>query len=274
MRKQTFTLVLLLVLSFSPEKNLLFGGDKIHDFRLNKQFLESFSNDFLRVTSSPKGWAEKDVIRLAAVIASGSLFFALDGKIRDWNKDSRGSTSEDISGLISPLGHGLFLGSSLILIYTAGEIGEDSKLRKTALLGLESWIISGVIVTGIKVFTGRARPHSGESSTRFYPFSLRSRHHSFPSGHASSAFAVATTIADQSESLSVDILSYSLATLVALSRIHDDKHWASDVFIGAAIGYFISKKIAALNSKEPQQKLSVSVKFSSQSQTVVLTYYF
>jgi membrane-associated phospholipid phosphatase len=274
MKKQAVTLVLLLILLFSPEKNLLFGGNEVHDFRLNKQFLESFSNDFLAVTSSPKGWSEKDVIRLGAVIASGSFLFAFDGRIRNWIQDKRSSASEDISRVISPLGNGFFLGGSLILVYAAGEIAEDCKLRKTALLCLESWIISGVVVTGLKVLTGRARPYSDGDSTRFSPFSLRSSYHSFPSGHASAAFAVATTIADQSENLSVDVLSYCLATLAALSRIHDDKHWASDVFIGAAIGYFISKKIVALNRKESQQKLNLGVRFSSQNQTIVLTYYF
>lgn len=274
MKKQSFVAFFLVLLVFSPEKSLLLGHDNAHDFKLNKTYFDSFFKDFVEVASSPKEWKERDVVRLSAVLASGSLLFALDGEIQEWVQKRRGSTSEDISRIFSPLGHGLFLGSSLILIYASGEILEDSKLRKTALLSLESWVISGVIVTGLKCFTGRARPRSDESHTSFHPLSSRSRYHSFPSGHASSAFAVSTTIADQSESTVVDILAYSLATLASISRIHDDKHWISDVFIGAAIGHFISKKISALNQKESKEKLNASIWFTSQGQAFSMTLCF
>lgn len=274
MKKQSFIAFFLVLLAFSPEKSLLLGHDNAHDFKLNKTYFDSFLKDFLEVGSSPKGWKERDVVRLSAVLVSGSLLFALDGKIQDWVQERRSSTSEDISRMFSPLGHGLFLGSSLILLYASGEILEDSKLRKIALLGLESWVISGVIVTGLKCFTGRARPNLDESHTSFHPLSSLSRYHSFPSGHASSAFGVATTIADQSESLVVDIVAYSLATLATISRIHDDKHWASDVFIGAAIGHFVSKKISDLNQKESKEKLNASIWFTSQGQAFSVTLYF
>lgn len=274
MKNRALILAVLLCLFLSQEGRLLFAYVEPHEYRLNQQFLEAFSHDFLAVTSSPKDWREKDILRLAALMASGSLVFAFDGKIRDWVQDRHSSASEDVSQIFSPLGHGLFLGSSLILLYASGEIIEDSKLRKTALLGFESWITSGVIVTGLKFFIGRARPYTTNSSTNFHLFSLKSRYHSFPSGHACSAFAVATIIADQSEALCVDILAYSLASLAALSRIHDDKHWASDVLIGAAIGTFVSKKISALNRKESQQKLKVSIRFSFQSQTITLALFF
>jgi membrane-associated phospholipid phosphatase len=274
MKKRALILAVLLCLFLSQDRSLLFAYVESHEYRLNKQFLESFSHDFLAVTSSPKDWQEKDILRLAALMASGSIILAFDGNIRDWVHDKRSTASEDVFQVFSPLGHGLFLGSSLILLYAAGEVIEDCKLRKTALLGVESWLISGVIVTGLKFFTGRARPYATSSGSYFHPFSFKSRYHSFPSGHASSAFAVATIIADQSENLSVDILAYSLASMAALSRVHEDKHWASDILIGAAIGYFVSKKVSALNRKESRQNLKVSIRFSSQSQALTLTLFF
>jgi membrane-associated phospholipid phosphatase len=48
--------------------------------------------------------------------------------------------------------------------------------------------------------------------------------------------------------------------LVAVARVHESKHWASDVFIGAAIGYFVGKKICSLHRK--QDKKNVQFDFS------------
>jgi hypothetical protein len=84
----------------------------------------------------------------------------------------------------------------------------------------------------------------------YKPFSFVPEYLSLPSGHAASAFAVATVIAHQTESILVDVLAYSLSTLAAVSRVHESEHWASDVFLGAAIGYFVGKKICSFHSEK------------------------
>jgi len=274
LRKKSFITVFLVLVMFSADKAFLFGESHPEDFHLNKRYLESVFIDLGRVGTSPLKWENKDILRFSAILGSGSLLFLFDRDINDWIKDRRSPFSEDISRIVSPLGDGIFLGSSLIVLYASGELFGNENLRKTALLGLESWIISGMIVTGLKFLIGRERPYVSENSMSFHPFSLSSRHHSFPSGHASSAFAVATTIADQSEEIALDVLAYSLATLVAFSRIHDGKHWASDVFMGAAVGYFVSRKISSLNSDEDQKKLDVALRLSPQSQAITLIAYF
>lgn len=144
-------------------------------------------------------------------------------------------------------------------MYASGEFSNNNALRKTALLSLESFITSGIFVLSLKFVTGRARPYTGESRSSFHLFSTSSSYNSFPSGHASSAFAVATTIADQSENTFVDVFAYSLATLVALSRVYNNLHWASDVFVGSVIGYFIGKKISTLNRGQKAKRLRVGI---------------
>jgi len=141
-------------------------------------------------------------------------------------------------------------------------------------LSLESWLTTGIIVRGLKSVVGRARPWTGESSHSFHPFSTRSSFASFPSGHASSAFAVATVIADQSKKVYIDILAYSLATMAAFSRVHLDKHWASDILVGSAIGYFVAKKISALDRNRDLKKVKLSFQFSRKRQAFSLIYYF
>jgi len=69
-------------------------------------------------------------------------------------------------------------------------------------------------------------------------------HSSFPSGHTTGAFAAATVFATEyRQKPLIPILSYSAATLIGLSRLTDNKHWATDVFVGAALGYLSGKQV-------------------------------
>jgi membrane-associated phospholipid phosphatase len=97
---------------------------------------------------------------------------------------------------------------------------------------------------------------------------------SFPSGDAAGAFAVATTIADRSREIYVDVLAYGLAGLAAFYRVHDKKHWPSDVFTGSLLGYFIAKKICALNRGNNRRHWDILVGLSGQGRSVTLIYYF
>jgi hypothetical protein len=259
---------------FIPYQHTLYGATVSEDYKIDKQFLRNFKDDFAQVLFSPKKWDSGDVINLSAILGGGILLYAADSDIRDWFDQHRSSSSEDVSNVISFFGHGACLAGLITALYASGEISDSKSLRKTSLLSLEGWITSGIIVLGFKAIVGRARPQTGESSHSFHPFSLRSSFNSFPSGHASSVFAVATTIADQSEKTSVDVLSYSLATLVAISRVHDKKHWASDVFIGSVIGYVVAKKICSLNRKNDSGKLRVGFHFSERNQMLSVSFCF
>jgi membrane-associated phospholipid phosphatase len=259
---------------FIPYQHTLYGAAVSEEYKLDKQFLRNFKDDLGQVLFSPKKWDSGDVLNLAAILGGGVLLYAADSDIHDWFDEHRDSSSKDVSNVISFFGHGAFLAGMITALYASGEISDSKSLRKTSLLSLESWVTSGIIVLGFKAIVGRARPQTGESSHSFHPFSLRSSFNSFPSGHASSVFAVATTIADQSEKTYVDFLSYSLATLVAVSRVHDEKHWASDVFIGSVIGYVVAKKICSLNRKRDSSKLTVGFHFSEQNQMLSVSFCF
>ena len=187
---------------------------------------------------------------------------------------SLSSSSEDYFKTVGYLGNGVVLLGLVTALYASGEVSDNNSLRKTALLSLESCLTTGIIVRGLKSVTGRARPWTGESSHSFHLFSTRSRFASFPSGHASTAFAMATIIADQSKKVYIDILAYSLATMAALSRVHLDQHWASDILVGSAIGYFVAKKISALDRNRDSKKMKLGFQFSRQRQAFSLIYYF
>lgn len=273
--KNLCVFIFLGILFFSPSQNILFAETSSEDEdKLNKEFLLNFGDDFVDVLVSPKNWKGGDFLSLSAVLGAGLLLYSVDQDIQQWAQDHRSSSSEDIFKTIGHLGNGVVLIGLMTVLYVSGEVSDNNSLRVTALLSLESWLTTGIIVRGLKSVVGRARPWTGESSHSFHPFSTRSRFASFPSGHASSAFAVATVIADQSKKVYIDILAYSLATMAALSRVHLDKHWASDILAGSAIGYFVAKKILALDRNRDSKKVKLSFQLSRQKQAFSLTYYF
>ena len=266
--------ILFCLLLAPPLQKTLFAGTTQKVDRFNKAYLLNFGRDFTDVYTAPKNWDGGDIIKLCAVTGAGVLLYAFDQDIKDWVQKQRAPAADDFFKVMSSFGNGFYLGGALIGLYAVGEFANENGLRRTSLLSLESWLTSSVFVIGVKVITGRARPRTGESSHSFHPFSQQTVYNSFPSGHSCTAWAVATTIADETDNPLVDGLAYSVATLVALSRVHNNDHWASDVFIGSAVGYFIAKKICALNRNRRNEKLSFSFELSRQRQAVGLSIRF
>jgi len=132
-----------------------------------------------------------------------------------------------------------YISAALIV---GGLFAHDENVRDAGRDSLEAEIIAGGIVTPLlKRAFGRARPIQGEGAHSFHPFS--STDQSFPSGHATNAFAFATAVAGHYDGWVVPTIVYSLATGVAMSRVNDRAHFPSDVLAGALIGRGIAKSI-------------------------------
>ena len=272
--KNLYIIPLLVVLIFSLPQNFLFAKSPSSEDKLNKKFILNLKNDFVEVLVSPKNWKGKDLLNFSAVIGTGLLLYALDDDIHQWTQDNQTPLSKDFFKFINHSGDGVVVVGLMAALYTSGEVFHDNSLRKTALLSLESWLTSGVIVLGLKSITGRARPWTGESSHTFHPFSIKPSFTSLPSAHSSSAFSVATVIAYRSKKTCIDILAYSLASLVAISRVHNNKHWPSDVLVGSFIGYFVGKKICSLDRGRDSDKMRVNFQFTRQRQALSITFSF
>ena len=133
--------------------------------------------------------------------------------------------------------------------YLAGTLGNNTTATAVAQDGLAASIIaSGIITPTIKFITGRARPRENLGIAKFHPFSLSySTNSSFPSGHTTEAFALASVIADHYEDTWVNCISYTVASLVGIARIYHDAHFASDVTAGALVGTLTGKSVVAHN---------------------------
>ena len=131
-------------------------------------------------------------------------------------------------------------------LYAIGRLRKDSKMQHTALLAGEAMADTALVQTVLKDVTMRLRPvsypASGWFATSSSPTSYIRGNGSFPSGHSIEAFAVATIIARRyGNHRWVPYAAYGLATVVGFSRLTLNVHFLSDVFMGGALGYSISR---------------------------------
>jgi len=259
---------------------LLVGGPALSQekdprtYRLNTQFLKDLKDDFVSVWTGPLEWGGRDWTKLAVVLGTTGLIYSVDDDIYDWTKTNRSTSGDDFWKFVSRFGEPLILLGVSGGFYAAGEIVGSTGMRKTALLSVESLLISSTMLYALKWAVGRARPYTEEGRHSFQPFSLESDYHSFPSGHTTAAFSVASVIAHHNDSLVVDILSYSMATLVAFARPFQDKHWPSDVFFGAALGYYVGHKICACHSGLATKNIDVGLHITPFQQSLSLSFSF
>jgi membrane-associated phospholipid phosphatase len=134
-----------------------------------------------------------------------------------------------------------------VSLYAVGLIRKDSKMTHTALLAGEALADAEILSTVLKDVTNRRRPNAipttGNFSDTFFESPPRWQSTGgFPSGHTIAAFSVATVIARRyGNHRWIPYAAYGTAALIGFSRLTLTTHFASDVFVGAALGYSISR---------------------------------
>lgn len=122
-------------------------------------------------------------------------------------------------------------------LYLFGALTDNPKARETSALGTEAALDSLIVTEGLKIATRRSRPL--EKEQQFFDGGS-----SFPSGHTVVVWSVASVIASEyNKTIFVPLAAYSLASLVSVSRITARKHFASDVLVGAGIGWFTGRYV-------------------------------
>ena len=206
--------------------------------------LSIFLDDGLTLATAPFNFSSTDWLKTGAFVIATGLVFSLDPKIKNSVNNHQSTSLDNITGFGEKYGSISYAGVFASGMYLTGKILDDQEISTTGRMLVESVIYSGLAVSVVKYTVGRARPYANEGSADFFDHTFTEENVSFPSGHTAIAFSVSTVLARRINNTYATIALYGLAGLTGYQRIYDNKHWFTDVFVGAAIGYFIGTSIA------------------------------
>jgi hypothetical protein len=214
------------------------------DDLFSKGFLRQVVADEKKMWTSPARIKASDAKWLLPLAAGTGILFTQDNQISH-NFDQRTSL-QNSSLKVSNLGAyaswavpGAFL--------TIGKLGGNERMVQTGERGFQAALYSLITVQSLKVLTDRTRPYQGGNG-HFWTGG-----NSFPSGHSMEAWALAKVVSDEySDKRFVKFGMYSFATAVSLSRLTSERHYASDVLVGSALGYLTGKFVMRNQHAESQ----------------------
>jgi len=235
--KRTFSVLFILTV-FS---NVLLA--QIDTVRFNKYYFKKYWTDTKAIVASPVKWNKHDWTKLGAFVVAECGLSLADQPVKDFFQSHKTNAGTFLSTHIF---QGFGAEHSLIVmsgIFTYGVLAKNNKSVSTALLALESFALASLVTRIPKTLVGRERPNNWQGDG---PYAIKGpfNGNSFPSGHTTASFAVASVIATQfRDSKWIPITAYSVAGLAGLSRIYDNKHWLTDVVAGAAIGTLVGNLV-------------------------------
>jgi membrane-associated phospholipid phosphatase len=218
-----------------------------------------FVDDVVHVASAPARWDRSDWVTAgvtaALVVGTGAL---LDQSIDTFVVKHANASSDRFAKAVQNLG-----GAPSVAIaggtYLAGIAFKDPEVRATGIdLMASMGIAQLLVVIPTKIVVGRSRPDAEQGAHDFHPFNGGQ---SFPSGHTTQAFALASVISAHADQTWVSCVSYGLAGMVGLARMEQRKHFLSDVVTGGIVGTLVGKSVVSFNESrrtDARSKLSLT----------------
>ena len=175
---------------------------------------------------------------VGATLGGIAALSLLDRSVQRWSQDTRTSGKDDVAKIVRHVGQPEVYLPVALGTLAVGLIAKDDDVLRAGGRIAGSLALTGAAANFLKLAVGRTRPSYTTDPYKFKPFT---RAASWPSGHTSTAFALASSVGDEIHSLPVSIGLYGIASMTAWSRVNDNRHWLSDVAAGALIGITSSK---------------------------------
>lgn len=123
-------------------------------------------------------------------------------------------------------------------MFVWGHLKDNDQQRETGLLSGEAGIDAFLDTELLKYVTGRERPFTGSGKGHFFQGGS-----SFPSQHSTISFAIASVIAHEYPGVLTQVLAYGVAGGVSAARIGAHQHFATDVLVGSALGWYLGRQV-------------------------------
>ncbi len=257
-RYKFFQVLIAVLLSF----NLIFAQNNSDDKSIPKLFMSDAIHAFdvgFTTFKQPLEFSQNDWLTVGAIAGGTALLFTVDKSVRKFALANQTSLNDKIFNFDSFYGNGY----TLIIsggLYGVGLFSGNSKIRRLGLHTWEAFVFSGLITNVLKVIIGRRRPYAGDFQLFLKPFQFTNNaFKALPSGHTTVAFAVSTVMAHYLDNIYWKSFWYGLAGMTAVSRIYHNQHWVSDVFLGAAVGYFVGKFVVGFNKRKSTKISNVKI---------------
>ena len=216
----------------------------------------AFSGEYLRllvldttyILTAPAHWGREEWRNFSLYTAGIGAVMLLDKPIYEAVQRNKTASTDDFAKSVQEVGSYPSFGI-MGAFYAGGLLLDDNRAKTVAMDAFAASLISaGVITTGLKVAVGRRRPN-GEDEIHPYHFRPFGGDYSFPSGHTTQAFSLASVIAESYDEEWIDLTAYGIATLVGLARVETEAHFPSDVVASAVIGTVVGKSIVRFNKE-------------------------
>ncbi len=213
------------------------------------------ADDFKYIATAPSRWETREWGNLgwAALAVAGTAVIA-DRPVRDFMR--RQTPGNAFLDKVENFGQTYALGV-MGGFYLAGKITDNEKSVNVAQNLVAASLISATINQTLKIAVNRSRPRDDLGISHFQGYTGLNNNSSFPSGHTTEAFTLASVIATHYEDAWVTYTAYSVAGLVGVARMYHNAHFASDVVASAFIGTYVGKSIVYHNRTLRGNKVAV-----------------
>jgi len=214
---------------------------------LEKILKDDFNSTLEDFNNIPKIINLSHLFYTSQIIIADAIIINNDQNVREYVQSHKCSCNENLISFVNYIGQAY---AFPLLIYGTGIVADNPSWRKTGRLLAESLILSFSITQTTKMILGRSRPFNNDGPYEFKFFEFVDKYWSHPSGHTTLAFTFATILSFRINTWWSYPTFYTLAAGTAFARMYYDKHWLSDVFLGAAIGTASSLLILKSSEKK------------------------
>lgn len=241
-------LVIYIVMLLITASTTAVSAEEITVMGETSKGIKRLAGESTDLVTTPLEISNGNLLLTLGVVGATALTYSFD---KDINQKLQ---SRKNSGLKKATDAGTIAGDPFLhlglaaLVYGTAIAADSPKWKETGEMMGEALILADASTFLVKEAVGRGRPNATSSKSDFKPLGFKKDYDSFSSMHTASSFALASVLSATSDSLAMKTAYYLAASFVGFSRMYQNKHWASDVVFGAALGELSGRVVTAYHA--------------------------